>query len=233
MNIDFEAPVGYVEPQRQAQELAEPVKPNLPAPQKAVVNEEAEETPKFVPFAGGAQRIDGKNLKPAQAKAAEEVNAVVAGQSLAAAGREDGWGDGRRLESGTVQTAEVRVRDPCSPARPSLTPLDYSTRSIAQSLNRPRKPPNIYTVTPPNHPTTHPQLAHSPARSLIQERRAMEREKRLKALGMAGGGGGGGLSAAPPAAPSPARKPAAPKGATKWSKTNKIATFQGSGNKLS
>ena len=56
-----------------------------------------------------------------------------------------------------------------------------------------------------------------------------------KALGMAGGGGGGGggLSAAPPAAPSPARKPGAPKGATKWSKTNKIATFQGSGNKLS
>ena len=28
-------------------------------------------------------------------------------------------------------------------------------------------------------------------------------------------------------------KPAPPKGATKWSKTNKIATFQGSGNKLS
>merc|ERR1719231_1113977 len=111
----------------------------------------------------------GKKLKPAQLKAAEEANQEVLGNALSSAGRDDGWGDGRQLETGKVLTSE--------------------------------------------------------------ERRAAEREKRLAAIAGRSGGSAALSAAVPP--PSPPRKAAAPKGATKWSKTNKISTFSGSGKRLS
>lgn len=64
-NVDFEAPVGYVEPsaQERAQQAQSDLAQRLPAPQaaKAPASAAAEEAkPTFQAFTGGGQRLDGK-----------------------------------------------------------------------------------------------------------------------------------------------------------------------------
>merc|ERR1719181_708688 len=66
-NVDFDAPVGYKEPERVP---SRPAAPAVPAPQKASSKNDAPvET--FKSFAGGGQRLDGKQLKSSQAAALE------------------------------------------------------------------------------------------------------------------------------------------------------------------
>jgi ubiquitin fusion degradation protein 1 len=80
VNVDFEAPVGYKEPERQAP--APPPKPALPPVQKAVAAEDDDaalvEAAKFKPFAGTAVRLDGKALKKSQLEAVQSTNGAAA-----------------------------------------------------------------------------------------------------------------------------------------------------------
>mmetsp|Transcript_15930 Transcript_15930/g.49288 ORF Transcript_15930/g.49288 Transcript_15930/m.49288 type:complete len:229 (-) Transcript_15930:366-1052(-) len=70
-NVDFDAPVGYTEPdytQTQPGHKNE----DLPAPQKALSEDREDEARRltsgaFKPFAGGGQRLDGRELKSTQA----------------------------------------------------------------------------------------------------------------------------------------------------------------------
>jgi len=63
VNVDFEAPVGYKEPQRAP---AQPVKPVLPEVQKAKADGDADNEPQFKAFSGTAKRLDGKQLRANQ-----------------------------------------------------------------------------------------------------------------------------------------------------------------------
>lgn len=161
--VDFDAPVGYVEPQRPSPSSglgaeSAPM-PNLPERQRAKSGD-ADKAAEFQAFTGNAQRIDGKQLKPAQAKVVEEAGAVVSPSKNLADEKAvwTGSAAGRQLNTGgRVQVSEA-------------------------------------------------------------ERRTAEREKRLSAITARSSQGGSSSS----------------KGrVTKWSKTNKLSNFQGSGNRLS
>jgi len=72
VNVDFDAPVGYVEPERIP---VAPPKPLLPEVQKAKTAEDVdlEEAERFKAFTGTAARVDGKALKKAQMAAAADA----------------------------------------------------------------------------------------------------------------------------------------------------------------
>jgi len=79
-NVDFNAPVGYTEPDyagTRSKAINEGLL-NLPAPQKALSKVREEETKQqatcaFKAFAGGGQRLDGKELKSAQSALLEAM----------------------------------------------------------------------------------------------------------------------------------------------------------------
>jgi ubiquitin fusion degradation protein 1 len=77
-NVDFDAPVGYVEPDYKAQAAVS--KANVPAPQKAKSqareDEDNKPTEAFKAFAGGGCRLDGKELKATQASQLEAMPVV-------------------------------------------------------------------------------------------------------------------------------------------------------------
>jgi len=92
VNVDFEAPVGYKEPERQAP--PPPPKPALPPVQKAVAAEDDDvalvEAAKFKPFAGTAVRLDGKALKKSQLEAVQATNGAAAEGSNSGSGNGSG-----------------------------------------------------------------------------------------------------------------------------------------------
>ena len=79
--MDFDAPVGYTEPDytgERSRAVSEAFVPDIPTPQKALSKErEDEESLKasgnFKAFAGGGRRLDGKDLKTAQAALLEKM----------------------------------------------------------------------------------------------------------------------------------------------------------------
>lgn len=77
VNVDFDPPVGYKEPE------PEPVKPTafLPEAQKAKKAEDEADEQSFQAFSGGAQRLDGKQLKPQQLAAMQDNHATTPGSS--------------------------------------------------------------------------------------------------------------------------------------------------------
>lgn len=63
-NVDFDAPVGYREPLSRSA----PAAPAVPPPIKARrADSDNDDQPDFKPFSGSGQRLDGNDLKPAQA----------------------------------------------------------------------------------------------------------------------------------------------------------------------
>ena len=104
-NVDFDAPVGYKEPDYKAQ--AQAPKANVPAPQKAKSQAREEEenkpTESFKAFAGGGQRLDGKEPKgyPSAARspgaqAADDLNSPRPGRRRARPSRPVPWRRPRR-----------------------------------------------------------------------------------------------------------------------------------------
>jgi ubiquitin fusion degradation protein 1 len=79
-NVDFNAPVGYTEPDYTGarSKVTNGGMLNLPAPQKALSKAREEETKQqaagvFKAFAGSGQRLDGKELKSAQSALLETM----------------------------------------------------------------------------------------------------------------------------------------------------------------
>lgn len=79
-NVDFEEPLGYKDSkyaQHEKKEESKPIEPAIRPLQKAkLVDDNADEKAKFVPFAGSAKRIDGK--LPPGAQQAKLTGAVEA-----------------------------------------------------------------------------------------------------------------------------------------------------------
>jgi len=104
VNVDFDAPVGYKEPERVP---AAPPKPILPEVQKAkLVDDAPPEAPKFSSFTGSAVRLDGKPLKPSQAppQAQAEDAMDVDGAATQGAGAASSGGGGGSGGSGNGHT---------------------------------------------------------------------------------------------------------------------------------
>eukprot|EP00752_Nemacystus_decipiens_P009714 g8674.t1 len=107
LNVDFDAPVGYDESLAASKAAAAASAAggsgatgaiggsaiNIPAPASAKAKKEVEEAPKFVPFAGGGARLDGKKTPT---KPAEE-------------GSGGKGADGARRQSAAAAAAEARA----------------------------------------------------------------------------------------------------------------------------
>ena len=109
-NVDFDAPVGYKEPDYKAQ--AQAPKANVPAPQKAKSQAREEEenkpTESFKAFAGGGQRLDGKELKATQAS---QLEAMPKPPTAAEAAKV--WASsGQTVASGSVEAAAPAKKKP-------------------------------------------------------------------------------------------------------------------------
>ena len=109
-NVDFDAPVGYKEPDYKAQ--AQAPKANVPAPQKAKSQAREEEenkpTESFKAFAGGGQRLDGKELKATQASQLEAMP-----KPPTAAEQSKAWASsGQTVASGSVESAAPAKKKP-------------------------------------------------------------------------------------------------------------------------
>ena len=119
-NVDFDAPVGYKEPDYKAQ--AQAPKANVPAPQKAKsqAREEEENKPSRKvsrPLLGGGQRLDGKELKATQASQLEAapkpptaLNSPRPGRRRARPSRPVPWRRPRRQEKPAFRPATNRSR---------------------------------------------------------------------------------------------------------------------------
>lgn len=131
VNVDFDAPVGYKEPERVP---VAPPKPVLPEVQKAKEVVAEAERPKFKAFTGTGGRIDGKALKPAQLSAAEEGDGggtvAIAGECANPSGHN--WGEGTgsikagntaaERRAAALKAAEARAASSSSMSS-SLSPL--------------------------------------------------------------------------------------------------------------
>ena len=109
-NVDFDAPVGYKEPDYKAQ--AQAPKANVPAPQKAKSQAREEEenkpTESFKAFAGGGQRLDGKELKATQAS---QLEAMPKPPTAAEAAKV--WASsGQTVSSGKTESAAPAKKKP-------------------------------------------------------------------------------------------------------------------------
>lgn len=106
VNVDFEAPVGYKEPERQAP--PPPPKPALPPVQKAVAAEDEDaalvEAAKFKPFAGTAVRLDGKALKKNQLEAVQAINSGTAEGSSSSGSSSSGNGSSSSSSASSPST---------------------------------------------------------------------------------------------------------------------------------
>lgn len=142
VNVDFDPPVGYKEPERMP---VAPPKVILPEVQKAKVGEEEpEEGPNFKAFTGNAVRLDGKPLKKAQLSALEEAgpapNPVNSSNSS-----NHGWGEG----VGSVKTGNVAAdRRAAMLAAAEKRNSSSSSSSSLSSASVTTSPPKAKTANP-------------------------------------------------------------------------------------
>jgi len=148
VNVDFEAPVGYKEPERQAP--APPPKPALPPVQKAVAAEDDDaalvEAAKFKPFAGTAVRLDGKALKKSQLEAVQSTNGAAAEGSSSTG---NGSGSSTASTTGARLLARYKAATPRLNGAQRCLPQPRREGQVAVACRRCRRPAAAPRHRPP------------------------------------------------------------------------------------
>eukprot|EP00615_Pteridomonas_danica_P012650 CAMPEP_0114356984 /NCGR_PEP_ID=MMETSP0101-20121206/21324_1 /TAXON_ID=38822 ORGANISM="Pteridomonas danica, Strain PT" /NCGR_SAMPLE_ID=MMETSP0101 /ASSEMBLY_ACC=CAM_ASM_000211 /LENGTH=322 /DNA_ID=CAMNT_0001499595 /DNA_START=58 /DNA_END=1023 /DNA_ORIENTATION=+ len=140
VNVDFDPPVGYKEPERLP---VAPPKVLLPEVQKAsLVDEKEEEGPTFKAFTGDAVRLDGKPLKKAQLTAVEEAGPAPDRNQQASSNYE--WGEG----VGTVKSGNDAASRRAAMLAAAEKRNSSSSLSSASTSSSVTSPPKVKTAAP-------------------------------------------------------------------------------------
>ena len=141
VNVDFDAPVGYKEPERVPVVPPKPVLPEVQRAKEGGAEEVEDKGPKFTAFSGAGLRYDGKALKPDQVAAAPTVQVSGSSRSAVAATAGGGSGGGHNWGEGAGSLAKGNVAAERRAAAAKAAEARALSSSSSSSLSAGHSPP--------------------------------------------------------------------------------------------